>query len=197
MKRFEKKKTLSLPIYLGRTRYPIPTDRGGVPFILRDKSTFHKISEAFGRTILPSEFDWEDDDNSFACCYVLTNIGKRIEEEVVSYPVWINEEMNSWSPLFADPNHATDDGSVSTPGNDNNVASFKQNQSLEQEQSLEHDPKANDDLSRKFSDNRRNSNGFSGDVLGLLTKTTGHKYVSSETIMEKGGDSKEDRDINP
>ncbi|KAI3797680.1 hypothetical protein L1987_32943 [Smallanthus sonchifolius] len=66
----------------------------GVPFILRDKITFDKIGQVFGRTILPSEFDWDENDNSFACCYALTDIGKRIEVEIIinwrntSYPVW-------------------------------------------------------------------------------------------------------------
>ncbi|KAI3741068.1 hypothetical protein L1987_58735 [Smallanthus sonchifolius] len=91
---------------------------------ISDATTFDKIGEAFGRTILPSEFSWEDDDNSFACCYLLTNIGSRIEEEIVinwkntSYPVWVNEEMNSWSPLFVETNQTMEEGENSSSGND-------------------------------------------------------------------------------
>ncbi|KAI3730616.1 hypothetical protein L1987_61788 [Smallanthus sonchifolius] len=88
----------------------------GVPFILRDTCTFDRIGEVFGRTIMSSEFTWDDDDNSHACCYVLTNLGNRIEEEIVinwrntSYPVWVNEEMNSWSPLFVEYNQTKEAG---------------------------------------------------------------------------------------
>ncbi|KAI3676254.1 hypothetical protein L1987_85857 [Smallanthus sonchifolius] len=54
-----------------------------VPFLLRDKNTFDKIGEAYGKTVLPSEFSWDDDDNSFACCYVLTDVGDELSWEKV------------------------------------------------------------------------------------------------------------------
>ncbi|KAI3784792.1 hypothetical protein L1987_43897 [Smallanthus sonchifolius] len=159
----------------------------GVPFILRDRCVFDKIGEAFGRTILPSEFSWEDDDISFACGYVLTSIGKRIEEEIIinrrntSFPVWVNEEMNSWSPLFVDPYQTSKDGDEYKSRDEDISVSSNQEPIIRTELPRE---------SGNISDNRRNSNG--SPVVEHGSQDTAHKYNhdASGNNLSTGGESK-------
>ncbi|KAI3774204.1 hypothetical protein L1987_48749 [Smallanthus sonchifolius] len=105
----------------------IPFDRiaclkvEGVPFLLRDALVYDKIGEKFDRVVWPSDFSWEESDNSSGCCYVLTKLGRRIEDELdlrwsgSSYPVWVSEEMDSWAPIFQNPEQVMESDSLSSP----------------------------------------------------------------------------------
>ncbi|KAI3814944.1 hypothetical protein L1987_14593 [Smallanthus sonchifolius] len=79
----------------------------GVPFKLREGDVYDQIGGLFGKVIWPSNFSWSNIDNSSGQCYVLTEIGGRIEEEInltwrdSSYKVWVTEESNSWVPIFS------------------------------------------------------------------------------------------------
>ncbi|KAJ0443202.1 hypothetical protein HanIR_Chr16g0818181 [Helianthus annuus] len=73
----------------------------GVPIHLRDAKTYNDIGGCFGRVVGLSEFSWNDNDNSDSGCWVVTENGKFIEEEVnlqwndKEYRVWVREEQNS------------------------------------------------------------------------------------------------------
>ncbi|KAI3687623.1 hypothetical protein L1987_81323 [Smallanthus sonchifolius] len=101
---------LSANLWSGQFRRISSLKVVGVPFQLRDKNTFDKVGELFGKIIFPSEFTWSDVDISSGVCYVLTTSGARIEEEVnliwknESHSIWVVEELNSWVPSFGGSN---------------------------------------------------------------------------------------------
>ncbi|KAF5783555.1 putative RNA recognition motif domain, nucleotide-binding alpha-beta plait domain superfamily [Helianthus annuus] len=74
----------------------------GIPIHLRASSLYNRVGECFGKIVGESEFSWADSDNSDSGVWILTEIGKRIEEVVnvewggKSYKVWVCEEVNPW-----------------------------------------------------------------------------------------------------
>ncbi|XP_035844362.1 uncharacterized protein LOC118490677 [Helianthus annuus] len=72
----------------------------GVPIQLRDNKLYDQIGEQFGRLAGGSQFSWSSSDNSSGNCWVVTEVGKRIDEEVKllwrerEYKAWVTEERN-------------------------------------------------------------------------------------------------------
>ncbi|MFS7978084.1 hypothetical protein Hanom_Chr10g00911471 [Helianthus anomalus] len=73
----------------------------GVPIHLHDNKLFDRVGGLFGTVAGGSEFSWAVPENSCGRCWILTETGKRIYEEIVvtwfenKYRVWVSEEHNS------------------------------------------------------------------------------------------------------
>ncbi|MFS8024527.1 hypothetical protein Hanom_Chr16g01464301 [Helianthus anomalus] len=73
-----------------------------VPLHARDNRLYDRIGELFGRVVSPSEFLWEDDDNSDGTTHVLLPPGKRVTEKTnlmckgVTYDILVAEESSQW-----------------------------------------------------------------------------------------------------
>ncbi|KAI3713528.1 hypothetical protein L1987_72106 [Smallanthus sonchifolius] len=106
-----------------------------------------------------------------------------------SYAVWVNEEMNSWSPLFADPNRTSEDEDMSKSGDEDSSASSKKDPQVTPESFTDRNKTG------KFSDSRWKPNGFSKVEHGSQSRvakcnhdalgTTSRKDDISEVAREK------------
>ncbi|KAJ0716283.1 putative RNA recognition motif domain, nucleotide-binding alpha-beta plait domain superfamily [Helianthus annuus] len=72
----------------------------GVPIHLRGSGIFDKIGGLFGKVVCGSEFSWDGVDNSSGTCWVLMELGGKIDEQVdimwleKQYKVWVSEGQN-------------------------------------------------------------------------------------------------------
>ncbi|KAF5794878.1 putative RNA recognition motif domain, nucleotide-binding alpha-beta plait domain superfamily [Helianthus annuus] len=78
----------------------------GVPLHLRDDGFLDKIGAMFGRVVQKSSLSWSAQDVSYGCCYVLSDLGKHIDEEIEivwkedRFPACVYEDGDVWTPQF-------------------------------------------------------------------------------------------------
>ncbi|MFS7930194.1 hypothetical protein Hanom_Chr04g00341231 [Helianthus anomalus] len=77
----------------------------GVPLHLAKNEVFDSIGRTFGKVILASQIQPEDNKLTYDCVGILTNNAKKIEEEVVTwdsnkFTIWVEERRGEWFPDF-------------------------------------------------------------------------------------------------
>ncbi|KAM0049391.1 hypothetical protein Hdeb2414_s0008g00285371 [Helianthus debilis subsp. tardiflorus] len=152
----------------------------GVPFQLRDDRLYDRIGELYGRIVKPSDFNWEETDNSTGECHVLTTTAKRIEEDITilwrgrPYQIWVVEESLDWNPDFSS------NKSVEMSGcRGNSDVRMEENDLEEGEVQL---PQVNEDTARN-----QNPNGTAGDNPGKMDRQNacnGHVASGVKTHAE-------------
>lgn len=91
-----------------------PVKSKGVPFALRVDTVYDKIGGLFGRVVRSSEFSWENTDNSGGDSVIITEVNRKIDEQVrvtwrgKDYSVWVREVEEAWLPEFEESERYSD-----------------------------------------------------------------------------------------